>query len=184
MLARYLLVFACFLIDGAIAMAFPGNFGASGMYFVPCLGFCAMVLTIRHLDFVDSLILSILFGMFYDFFYSFTPFLYTFIFVVMCLLVRVWIKQINESMLENVLLCVATVFVKELIVFLLMIGLQQTTMAFNTWLVDRIFLTLVVNGILVWILVFISILVDDYIHHKELQTRKEERLPWMRIKQK
>lgn len=182
MLTRYLLVFACFLLDGAIAMAFPPAFGGGTMYFVPCLGFSALVLTIRHLDFVDSLIISILFGMFYDFFYTFTPFLYTFIFTIMCLLVRVWIKQINESMVENVILCVATIFVKELLVFGTMIALRQTTMAFNTWLVDRIFLTLLVNAILVLVLVFISFLVDEYIHHKELQTRKEERLPWMRMK--
>ena len=181
MLTRYILVFVCFLIDGAIAMAFPPAFGASGMYFVPCLGFSAMVLTIRHLDFVNSIIISILFGMFYDFFYSFTPFLYTITFVVMCLLVRVWIKQINESMIENVLLCVATIFVKELIVYVFMIGTHQTTMVFNSWLVNRIFLTLLVNAILVFILVFISMIVDEYIHHKELKTRKEERLPWMRL---
>lgn len=180
MWTRYLLIFTCFLLDGAISVIFPVKFGASGLYFVPCLGFSAMVLTIRQMDFIDSLITAILFGMFYDFFYANTPFLYAIVFTLLCLLTRIWIKQINESMIENLLLCISTIFVRELMIYFIMITSNQTIMSFNTWMVNRMFLTLVVNGILVLALVFVSYIVEDHLQRRELQLRREERLPWMR----
>lgn len=176
---RYLLIFVCFLLDGVISVIFPVKFGVSGLYFISCIGFSAMVLTIRHLDFRDSMILSILFGMFYDFFYANTMFLYAILFALMCLLIRIWIKQINISIIENVLLCISTIFVRELVVYLLMIASNHTTMSFNTWILNRMFLTLVVNGILVLALVFVSYIVEDHLQRREIRIRKEERLPWM-----
>lgn len=177
---RYLLIFACFLLDGAISVIFPVKFGISSLYFVPCLGFSALVLTIRHMDFTDSLIVSTLFGMFYDFFYANTPFLYTIVFAILALITRIWIKQINESIIENLLLCISTIFVRELVIYFIMISSNQTTMTFNTWMVNRMFLTLVVNGVLVLALVFISYIVEDHLQRRELRIRREERLPWMR----
>ncbi|NBK98174.1 MAG: rod shape-determining protein MreD [Erysipelotrichia bacterium] len=177
---RYLLIFICFLLDGILNVLFPAQFGANTLYFVSCLGFSALVLTIRHLDFRDSLIVSILFGIFYDFFYANTYFLYAILFLLLCLITRLWIKQINESMIENVFLCISTIFVRELIVYLFMIISDQTTMVFNTWLVNRMFLTLVVNGVLVLALVFVSHVVEDRLQRRELRLRREERLPWMR----
>lgn len=177
---RYLLIFACFLLDGAISVIFPVKFGISGLYFVPCLGFSALVLTIRHMDFTDSLIVSTLFGMFYDFFYANTPFLYTIVFALLALITRLWIKQINESIIENLLLCISTIFVRELVIYFIMMTSNQTTMTFNTWMVNRMFLTLVVNGVLVLALVFISYIVEDHLQRREIRIRREERLPWMR----
>lgn len=182
MLVRYLLVFAAFLLDGALASMFPVMFGIEAIYFVPCIGFSALVLTIRHFDTLDSFIISILFGMFYDFFYANTAFLYTFLFALMCFIVRLWIKQINESFIENISLCVSTIFVRELVVYIFMYTSNQSTMGFDTWLGNRIFLTLIVNGIFIFLLVFISFIVDDYLDRRDLQLRKEERLPWMRSK--
>ncbi|MDD3049370.1 MAG: rod shape-determining protein MreD [Bacilli bacterium] len=179
MWARYLLIFVCFLLDGAISVIFPVKFGASGLYFVPCLGFSAMILTIRQLDLKDSIIISILFGFFYDFFYANTSFLYAIVFVLLCLLTRLWIKQINESLIENLLLCISTIFVRELMVYFIMISSNTTTMGFNMWMVNRMFLTLVVNGILVLALVFVSYIVEDRLQRREIRLRREERLPWM-----
>lgn len=172
------MVFACFLVDSILSVLFPGNFGG-GLYFVPCVGFCALILNIRHMELTDALLLSAFAGMFYDFFYANTLFLYFLLFCVMCFLTRLWILVMNESLLENVVLCISTIFVREFMVYVIMYTGNRTSMTFQVWMQDRIFLTLIVNAVLVFILVLISYLVEDYLHQRELRIRKEERLPWM-----
>ncbi len=85
----------------------------------------------------------------------------------------------NESLLENVVLCISTIFVREFMVYVIMYTGNRTSMTFQVWMQDRIFLTLIVNAVLVFVLVLISYLVEDYLHQRELRIRKEERLPWM-----
>lgn len=182
MVANYLFVVIGFLLDGALASMFPVQFATGSMYFVPCIGFCAMILNIRKMNMTDSLIMSISCGLFYDSFYANTTFLYVIIFIVLSLLVHIWKKQINYSMLENATLCISTIFIRELIVYLYMTVSNPGTISLNNWLVNRMFLTLLVNAGLIILLVFISYVKEDYLQQKEVRIRKEERIPWMRRK--
>lgn len=179
MLAHYGLVLLCFFIDGILNILFPANFGFSSMYFVPCFGFCALMLTIRKMKFADAMIMSILFGMFYGFFYAGAMFTNVFLFVFSCLISRLWTKQVNDSAIENIVLCITTLFVKELMLYLWMHWSHQSALDFNTWLVNRMFFTLLVNGILVIALVFMSYVKDDFLRRRDVQIRREEKLPWM-----
>lgn len=180
MAANYFFVFLAFILDGVINMIFPVKFAFNTMYFVPCLGFCALVLTVRKMEKLDSLLLAIIAGMFYDFFYANTPFLYLIIFFLLCLITRLWVKQISDSLIETILLCISTIFIRELMVYFYMHISNQSALSFNEWLVNRMFLTLLINGILVTLLVFMSSLKDEYLRRKDIKQRKEEKLPWMR----
>lgn len=182
MVANYVFVIIGFLLDGAIAAMFPVSFGNSGMYFIPCIGFCAMILNLRKMDLTDSLIMSVLSGIVYDFLFANTMFFYVIIFVVMCFIVQIWKRQINNSVVENATLCISTIFIRELIVYLYMAVSNLNTVSFENWLVNRMFLTLLVNAGLIFILVFISYVKEDYLHQKEVRVRKEERVPWMHRK--
>ena len=68
MLFHSLFILACFLLDGLIMILFPNSFDPYAMTFVPCLGLSALVLASRHMDKTDSLLMFLMFGMFYDFF--------------------------------------------------------------------------------------------------------------------
>ena len=179
MLLNYLFVLVAFLIDGILNVFFPVQFNMEHMYFVPCIGLCAMILVNRKMKTTDAVILSILFGLGYDFFYANTMFFYTIVFLLLCGVTRLWAKQINESVIESVSLCISTIFIKELMVYLFMLISNRTTIGFNSWLINRIFLTLLVNGILVSLLVFFTFVKEDYQQRKEVRMRKEERLPWL-----
>lgn len=179
MFLNYLFVFAGFILDGVLNVLFPAQFNDSHMFFVPCMGICSMILVCRKMKATDAIILSVLFGMGYDFFYANTIFVYTVVFVLLFGVTRLWGKQINESMIESVSLCISTIFIKELMIYLFMKLSNQTIIGINSWLVNRLFLTLLINGILVSLLVFFTYVKDDYQKRKEVRIRKEERLPWM-----
>ena len=176
---RYLMVFLCFLLDSALNALFPAQIGTEHLYFVSCAGFCAVILNVRKMDLVDSLIMAAFAGMFYDFFYANTPFLYLVVFVLVTLLARLWIRVINQSTIENILLCIASILVREALVYAYMIFFKQASMAFSAWLSSRIFLTLTVNmGIVVLLLLF-SYAMENRIRQKEVRIRKEEHLHWL-----
>lgn len=176
MIIQYLFVFACFVIDGAIEAVFNINYGIDHMYFVPCLGVCSLVITIRKMNFTDAMTLSVLSGMFYDFFYTKTFLTYTIVFVLLCLLVKAWTKHLGESLIESVIICICAVFAMQLLVYGYMLFLGKTQISFYAWITNRMFLTIVVNSVLVLVLFFFANLRDHYLQKRELRIRKEEKL--------
>lgn len=176
MLVQYVFVFVCFLIDGAVETIFPVSFTMSHMYFISCFGVCGLVITIRKMDFVDAMILSVLSGMFYDFFYTDSFLVYTFIFSLLCIIVKAWTKHLGETLLESVVICISSLFAMQLITYGLMLLSRQTTVSFMVWITNRMFLTIVVNAVFVVILFFFANLRDSHLKKKELRIRKEERL--------
>lgn len=176
MLVQYIFVLVCFLIDGAIEACFHVHFAADQMFFVSCFGFCGLVLTIRKMDTVDALLLSLLSGMFYDFFYTDTFLVYTVIFFLLCLIVKAWTKHLGYSLLESVIICVSALFAMQLSVYGYMLLSRQTSLSFYGWISDRMFLTILVNALFVLILFFFANIRDNYVKRKELKIRKEEKL--------
>ena len=179
MLFHSLFILACFLLDGLIMILFPNSFDPYAMTFVPCLGLSALVLASRHMDKTDSLLMFLMFGVFYDFFVTREYLIYALIFVLLSFIVRIWSNHMMESVLECLLLAISTIFVKELIVYLYMLMSQVTQMRIALWLTNRLFLTLLINGVLVVVIIFASRTIEDYILLREKRIRKEESISWL-----
>lgn len=179
MLYNYIFIFLAFLVDSAINALFPAQFAFESMYFVPCVGLCSMVLSVRKMPKVDGIILMILFGIMYDFFFANTLFFYTFVFILIFGIIQLWSSLVNESIIESLVLCISTIFTKELMVYLFMKIANHTYVSFNTFLTNRLFLTLLVNAVFVFILILLAYLKDDLQRRKEIRIRREERLPWL-----
>ena len=179
MVVNFLFILFCFLLDGIIIVLFPNSFLPSQMVFVPCLGLSSLVLTNRHLSKIDSVLLAACFGLFYDFFVARTFLTYTVIFVITIIIARFWSNHMMESLIECLLLAISTIFVKEFSIYLLMYIRNLTQMDVMTWVMNRLFLTLLINGILVVVIVFASRVIQDYILLREKRIRKEESLSWL-----
>lgn len=179
MLANYLFVFICFFIDGILNTMFPVSFGFENMYFVPCVGFSAFVLVIRKIDALDGFLLAFLTGIYYGVFFGNNMFLYLVLFLFIYLVLSLWIKQVNDSLIENIVLCISTIFIKELVLYFYMRISEYSVIHFNDWLINRMFLTILVNAAIIVILVFLSYTKEDYLKQKDIRIRKEEKLPWL-----
>ncbi len=179
MLFHYLFILVCFLLDELLMVLFPNSFDPYSMIFVPCLGLSALVLASRHMDKTDALLIFLGFGMFYDFFVVREHLIYALIFVLLSFIVRIWSNHMMESVLESLLLVISTIFVKELIIYLYMLMSQVTQMNIALWLTNRLFLTLLVNGVLVVVIIFASRTIEDFILMREKRIRKEETISWL-----
>lgn len=178
---HFLFIFVCFLLDSLLATLFPASFDIHQMIFIPCLGFCAMVLTIRKFNKIDCYLTTFICGMLYDYFYTNTFLLYAFVFTFIAFLIRLWSKHMMDTTLELSLLSISTIFVKELVVYLIMLIGQSTTLSLQEWFVNRMFLTFVVNSILVLGVIFCIKLKEDYLEFKDLKLRREEKVLWFKL---
>lgn len=184
MLVHVLFVAACFIIDGILMTLFPNNGLTTDLMFISNLGFCAMILTTRKFDFTNSCLFCICFGMFYDHFFANAFLTYAIAFFLIACVLQVWSKHMMDTVLESIILCISTIFVKDCVVYLFMFFNRLTSISIQTWFLNYEFLTIMINAILVLILISLIRLKDDYIEMKERQVRKEEKVQWFRLKSK
>lgn len=184
MLIHVVFVAICFLIDGILTSLFPNNGCITELMFIANLGFCAMVLTIRKFDFINSCLFAICFGMFYDHFFANAFLTYAIAYFLVTCVIQIWSKHMMDTILESVILCISTIFVKDCVVYLFMFFNRLTSMTIQTWFLNYEFLTILLNAGLVLILISLIRLKDDYIEMKERQVRKEEKVEWFRLKSK
>ena len=96
-MAHIVFVIICFLIDEVLTVIFPNSYLINDLLFIPNLGFCAMVLTIRKFSFLDSCLFAFGCGMIYDFCFANTFLLYAIIFTVIACLLQLWSKHMTET---------------------------------------------------------------------------------------
>ena len=181
MIIQVLLISFCFCLDIVISNFLPHSFFPTDIVVTSCLGLSALVLMQRKMDRIDSLIISIIFGLIYDYFIAHTFLVCTIAFAIINLLVSQWQKNITESLFENCLLAFVTIFVKEFLVYFMMTLLSETAMTFDVWILSRASLTLLINTVFVIVIVFISRIVEDMILMREKRIRKEEKISWWKI---
>lgn len=181
MIIQVLLISFCFCLDIVISNFLPHSFFPTDIVVTSCLGLSALVLMQRKMDRIDSLLISIIFGLIYDYFIAHTMLVCTIAFVIVNLLVSQWQKHITESLFENCLLAFVTIFVKEFLVYFMMTLISETSMTFNVWILSRASLTLFVNAIFVVMIVFVSKIVEDIMLMREKRIRKEEKISWWKI---
>ena len=181
MIIQVLLISFCFCLDIVISNFLPHSFFPTDIVVTSCLGLSALVLMQRKMDRIDSLLISIIFGLIYDYFIAHTFLVCTIAFAIINLLVSQWQKNITESLFENCLLAFVTIFVKEFLVYFMMTLLSETAMTFDIWILSRASLTLLINTVFVIVIVFISRIVEDMILMREKRIRKEEKISWWKI---
>lgn len=181
-MAHILLVLMAFGIDEIITVCFPNSFLVNELLFIPNLGFCAMILTLRKFDFLDSCLFAFVFGMFYDFLFANTFLTYAIIFTIVGILLQLWSKHMTDSLIESLILCIVTIFVKDMMIYLLMSFQKTTNITLINWMEKYELLTLLTNAILSMFIYFLLRIKDDYLKMKALRIRKGERVEWFRLK--
>lgn len=58
MVYHCLFVALCFVFDAILAALFPGNYLMQTFSFIPALGFCSIVLTVRKFDMINGILFS------------------------------------------------------------------------------------------------------------------------------
>lgn len=183
-MAHIVFVIICFLIDEALTIVFPNSYLINDLLFIPNLGFCAMVLTIRKFSLIDSCLFAFGCGMIYDFCFANTFLVYAIIFAIIACLLQLWSRHMTDTIIESLVLCIATIFVKDLLIYCYLYFQRITSMSLTLWAERYELMTLLANAILTMIIVFLKRIKDDYLEMKALRIRKGEKVEWFRLKSK
>ncbi|MEG1474326.1 MAG: rod shape-determining protein MreD [Longicatena sp.] len=181
-MAHLIFVLICFSLDEILISVFPNSYLLNDLLFIPNLGFCAMILTIRKFDFIDSCLFSFGCGMIYDFVFANSFLVYAIAFTIVACLLQLWSKHLTDTIIESLILCIVTIFVKDLLVYFYMSFQKSTNMSLMEWAEKFELLTLLANAILVMVIVFFIRIKDDYLKMKALRIRKGEKVEWFRLK--
>ena len=183
-MANWLFYTLCTLLDLAISVLFPGSYLMNDLVFLPSVGFCSVVLVIREHDLLDRCLTAFLYGLLVDLFIVNTFLLHAVVYLIIALLLQLWSRHMGDSMIESVILCIATIFVKDLLIFLYMRISGVSELSFVGWIVSYEFLSIVCNGVLVFLVVLLQRVKNDYQHMKALKIRQEEKIRWYTLKSK
>lgn len=183
-MAHILFVGLCFVVDEILLIIFPNSYLINDLLFIPNLAFCAMILTIRKFDLIDACLFAFSCGMVYDLLFAKTFLIYAVVYTIVALLLKLWSKHMTDTLIESLILCVATIFVKDFLIYCYMYSLQITSIPLILWAERYELLTLLSNAVLVMAIVFFIRIKDDYLDMKALRVRKGEKVEWFRLKSK
>lgn len=179
-----LFVIFCFIIDEILLVIFPNSYLINDLLFFPNLAFCAMILTIRKFDLIDACMFAFGCGMIYELLFAKSFLIYAITYTIIALLVKLWSKHMMDTLIESLILCVTTIFVKDFLVYCYMYFFRITSMPFILWVQRYELLTLLANAIIVMAIVFLIRIKDDHLEMKALRIRKGEKVEWFRLKSK
>lgn len=182
MFVHILFVACCFLIDSILMTLFPNNLMGTELMFISNLGFCAMVLSIRKFEPINAYLFAICFGIFYDYFFAHAFLTYALVYFFIAFVIHMWSKHMSDTILESIILCISTIFVKDFVVYFFMFFNRVTRLNIQEWFITREFLTILANAVLILVLISLIRIKDDYLEMKERQVRKEEKIEWFRLK--
>ena len=97
MMIHALFVGFCFLCDEILMVLFPSDFLMQGLLFVSNMGFCAIMLTVRKFDWINTCLFAFGFGMIYDFLFAKDFLVYAIVFLIVAALLRIWTKHLRYA---------------------------------------------------------------------------------------
>lgn len=174
----------CSLGDEILSILFPNSFLVNDLLFIPNLGFCAMMLTIRQFSLLDKCLFACGCGMFYDFCFANTFLLHAIIYTIMAGLLHLWSKHLTDTLIEALILSITTIFVKDLLVYFYMSFQRTTQISLLLWAEHYELLTLLGNAALVMVIVFLLRVKDAYMERKARRIRKGEKIEWFQLRSK
>jgi rod shape-determining protein MreD len=179
--SKIIYLMMCFVIDTLLNSIFPIDYSSVRMSFISNMGIIGLMFVSRELSFKDSLIFAFLFGILIDTTHYAYFLMFALSFTITILIVRVWANQINNSLPEIVILGILTIFVKEVVVFIIIRVLGISSMSFLTWFTSRQFLTLIGNIPLIVVAYFAYDLKNRFEINKDRARRKNEKTLWMKV---
>ena len=170
------------ILDMILTVLFPFDFAMIRPVFIPSVGFCALMLTLRGKPLLDSLFIAFVAGLVFDFLNADHFMLSSLTCMACAFLSHIWSKHIGSSLLELIILLCSTIFIKELLIYFYMTASGSAVMSVMTWLSKRLALTLAGNLIPMLAVIWMNDLRQTIQVRRESVRRKGEKLRWEQLK--
>lgn len=135
----------CFLIDSTITFFVPFDFTRQGIVIVPYVGTLMFCLLVMKIDYELRSFFSVIVGLYYSIVYADSLTIYVVFYLLLSYISVKYLKSIHCSYLEFVLAGISTIFVFEVVLYLIMWLANITNMTIYSYLIGRLLPTLVLG---------------------------------------
>ncbi len=164
-----------FVTDFIVTSVIPNDPSMSHFIFMSSAAFSAMLCVTKEKNWYQSICIAFCVGVILDFLSYNTFMLYTPISVLCSLVLYQWRKHVGETILEQLMLLLSVLFVKESLVYFFMVIGHGFTLSFTTFLLNRCITTLMLNAPIVLIILYIYSLKQEFDFKLEENKKKAER---------
>lgn len=172
----------CFILDFIFGCLFPSDSAMIGMVIVPSAALVGMLCLTKDKDWIGSIYWAFIVGLISDFLSAGFFVLFAGLFIVCMVIMKMWSRHLSNSIIEQVLLFLSTILVKEALVYLYMLASKSFSMSIFFWLQNRCIPTLIGNILLVLVVLGFYDLKKRFDARKERVKRREETLFWKEFK--
>ena len=172
----------CCLIDFILSNVLVSDFAMVSTIIAPATIYIGLICVCREKELIRSVFLAFLVGIFIDFIAMNHFLVLALVYVVGILVSRIWSQQLSNSLFEQTILLLSTIFVKEILVYLCMLANNSFSIGISIWLQQRCIPTLLVNIPLILLALGLFELKKRFDARKENAKRKEESLFWKEYK--
>lgn len=180
-MSKFLFFAICFLLDFIFEAFFPSDPSMVNIIFVPSCLFIGMLCVCKEEDWLSSIYNALFVGLISD--YASMNYFgqHALLFILCVLIMKVWSKHLSNSLFEQLILLLSTVFIKEFLVYLSLLASIGFKMSVMTWLLHRSVGTLFGNVPLAVLVLGLHEIKKDYDAHQERIKRREESLFWKKF---
>lgn len=176
MVIKLFFLVGAFFFDSILTLLIPNDFILQNFSFVANAGFLVTLLVLYKQPSLDKVLTAGVIGFVYGFFIELNPLVYMGIYMVIALLTIYWERHLMDTYFEKLMLLVSTLFIKDIILFVLYYIFYDYHVPLENWFVYRQFLTILGNAVIAMVLIYVYQEIEDYLEQKESHLRKSERI--------
>ncbi len=163
---RLMIIAICFCIDSTLTYFLPYNYMKNSLVITPKIGLMMFVLLNSQLKANESIFFAMFCGFYYSLIYADSLLIYVLIYSIVAYFSKMYIKESSSMFIETYIFTISTIFIQEIVVYLLMIITYTTKLGVVPFITLRLLPTLLINSLL-----FIGV----YYFHKKFKYVFEEK---------
>lgn len=132
----------CFLVDSTITFFVPFDFSKMGYVIVPYIGTLMFCLLILRMEIEYRSFFSVVVGLYYSIVYADSLTIYVVFYLALSFLVVKYLKTMHCSYLEYLLAGISTIFVFDVVLYLIMRLANITNLGLSFYIMHRLIPTL------------------------------------------
>ena len=135
----------CFIFDSVLTHFLPFDFAKSGWMMIPCVGLMMFSILCMYSKDSRKLAFATMVAAYYAILYADSLAFYVLIYGLITYYAKFYHYRVPESYLTDILFVVSTVFLQEIMIYLLMKGIGLTQLSMMRYMVYRMMPTLFLN---------------------------------------
>lgn len=159
-LPKMFILWFAFVIDSVATFFIPFDYSKSSVMVISYIGFMVFILVAKDLKEQESLLYAVLLGAYYSVLYTDSVYIYILIYAAVAYLANRLLK-FKSTIIECTTFAVASILIKEIVIYLLMIVTSVTSLNVGAFILLRLLPTIGYNAVL---FVFVY-----YIYNKHLK---------------